>query len=285
MFYQRILFAVLFCLLPAVANAQSLRLERLRLTPDTELLTVFGSFDSAKEEVPLLSVLFETLGDDDPANDRPRYLWSHTYAPPNLLQRAASAIPFFHFRVRNKLPSEIASPPAPLLDLQGSRSAALRKTFWALLQSIVLDNQGFAIRASTRSYRQNAADARQEQIEFALVLISALNENAGTSEARLSKLEARLLLAGGRLGAFIKDDALVEIADKRRSKSEEIRGHNWDLLRQRAEAEGLYFEPLKMPDGQVTHAVLWVARQDLNSNQKFNGQKFNGKFLNIKNPF
>ncbi|HMV47088.1 MAG TPA: hypothetical protein PLD20_09035 [Blastocatellia bacterium] len=81
MFYQQVLCAVFFCLLAAAANAQSFRQEKLRLSPDRELLTVFGSFDFAKQEVPLLSVLIASFADDDPTNDRPLLLWSHTYAP------------------------------------------------------------------------------------------------------------------------------------------------------------------------------------------------------------
>jgi hypothetical protein len=60
------------------------------------------------------------------------------------------------------------------------------------------------------------------------------------------------------------------------------RGHNWELLRQRAEAEGLYFEPLEMPDGSATHALLYVSREDLAKNR---GRKFGGRFLNIASPW
>ena len=61
-----------------------------------------------------------------------------------------------------------------------------------------------------------------------------------------------------------------------------MRGHNWELLRQRAEAESLFFEPLQMPDGSMTHALLWVAKSDLASNQ---GRRYDGRFLNISSPW
>jgi len=54
------------------------------------------------------------------------------------------------------------------------------------------------------------------------------------------------------------------------------------LLRQRAEAEGLYFEPLTMPDGQATHALLWVAKSDLAAQPS---REFSKRFLNIANPW
>src|SRR6185503_5131708 len=56
----------------------------------------------------------------------------------------------------------------------------------------------------------------------------------------------------------------------------------WELLRQRAEAESLLFEPLQMPDGSTTHALLWVAKSDLVANQ---GKRYDGRFLNISNPW
>ena len=59
-------------------------------------------------------------------------------------------------------------------------------------------------------------------------------------------------------------------------------GHNWEMLRQRAEAEGLYFEPLTMPDGRATHAMLWIARNELRSQSN---HEFRERFLNIANPW
>jgi hypothetical protein len=54
------------------------------------------------------------------------------------------------------------------------------------------------------------------------------------------------------------------------------------MLRQRAEAESLVFEPLTMPDGSVTHAMLWVAKADLAANT---GRRYEGRFLNISSPW
>src|SRR5258707_15258931 len=60
----------------ALAASPEFRLERTPVPGGAELLTVFGHL-SAKaaapdQEVPLVSVLRDTLGDDDPANDRLR---------------------------------------------------------------------------------------------------------------------------------------------------------------------------------------------------------------------
>ena len=59
-------------------------------------------------------------------------------------------------------------------------------------------------------------------------------------------------------------------------------GHNWEMLRQRAEAEGLYFQPLTMPDGRATHVLLWISRSDLATQAS---RSFNQRFLNIANPW
>ena len=48
-----------------------------------------------------------------------------------------------------------------------------------------------------------------------------------------------------------------------------------------SEAEGLYFDPLSMPDGSTTHALVWVARRDVDQSKR----KFKRRFLNINSPW
>jgi hypothetical protein len=67
-----------------------------------ELLTVFGRLPDGKpgaepEDVPLVSVLRDNLGDSNPLNDRLRYVWVLSSASPTVLQRAASALPFYYW--------------------------------------------------------------------------------------------------------------------------------------------------------------------------------------------
>src|SRR5438105_4841653 len=86
---------------PDPAQAQ-FRVERLPLIGGSELLTIFGRLDAVRSgpnpapEVPLLSILRDTLGDDNPESDRLRYVWMMTYARPTALKRVASAIPFLY---------------------------------------------------------------------------------------------------------------------------------------------------------------------------------------------
>src|SRR4051812_37083816 len=63
-----------------------------------ELLTLFchacSPEASGSQDVPVVSVLRDTLGDSDPKNDRVLYVWLLTSSRPSLGQRLLSAVPF-----------------------------------------------------------------------------------------------------------------------------------------------------------------------------------------------
>jgi hypothetical protein len=103
------------------------------------------------------------------------------------------------------------------------------------------------------------------------------------SEPELLEMQARLSLAGKTLGGLVTTEHLPEAYLKNRIQTEETRGHNWELLRQRAEANGLYFDPLGFARSR-THALVWIAREDVVSRE---GQtrKWDGRFLGIADPF
>src|SRR4029078_7249822 len=84
------------------------------------------------------------------------------------------------------------------------------------------------------------------------------------------------------VGGLVHVSNLQSYYVKKTTQTRDERGHNWELLRQKAEAESLYFEPLTMPDGSATHALLWVAKRDLLSKQ---GSRYSGRFLNIASPW
>ena len=62
----------------------------------------------------------------------------------------------------------------------------------------------------------------------------------------------------------------------------ETRGHNWELLRQRAKATGLYLQTFEASAPASSFALLWVAEKDLQAPQP---HKFDGQFLGISSPF
>lgn len=273
---------------PPDFRAPDFRIEHRPVANGAELLTVFGSLpegDAGKlGEIPLVSVLRDTLDDNDPDNDRLRYIWVLTSARPTVLQHAAAFIPFFYWRP--DLGKNMDRQPAPILDLGNTSKVVWNTLAQSLIQAAAIDSNGALIRASTRRYRANLADQRQVNLTEGLTVISQLQEIPGAetvfSEAELLEMQARLALAGKTLGGLVTTERLPEAYLKNRVATEEMRGHNWELLRQRAEANGLYFDPLGFAHSS-THALLWVAREDVITAGK--PHKWDGRFLGIADPF
>ena len=273
---------------PGVALSQILRLERVEVPGGAELITVHaklaGLESTANDKwIPLVSILRDTLGDGNAENNRLRYVWPLTYTRPTLKQKLAAAIPFFYTRVGNK--ETLSKTPPPALDLASPESEVWDKIFWTALQNILLDPYGTPIKASTSSYRRNTGDYRRSHIIRALsvlTLYEAVKGETILSRAEMDTIQARLLLTEKTFGGLVDAVNLPSYYAKKTTQARDERGHNWELLRQRAESESLYFEPLLMPDGSATHALLWVAKRDLIKQQ---GSRFSSRFLNIANPW
>lgn len=276
----------------AAAPQSGFRLERTPVAGGAELLTIFANLDglsageSRAPDVPLVSVLRDTMGDADPENDRLRYLWMLTYTKPTFTQRLAAAIPFLYNRAGNKRRAVGEGSPPPIIDLSSTEREVWNKIFWSALQNVLLDAYGFPLKASTRAYRRNVSDHRKAHIVRALAVLSLYEATEGGTplftRTEMQDIQARLMLTEKTLGGIVDDIYLQHVYQKETTLTRDVRGHNWELLRQHAEADSLYFEPLEMPDGSATHALLWVARPDLVRNR---GRKFEGRFLNIKNPW
>ena len=276
----------------AATQGPAFRLEREPVGGGAELLTIFGSLDGLHHDdkqasdVPLVSLLRDTLGDNNPENDRLRYLWMLTYTKPTFWQRMASAVPFLYTRVGSKDGSAKNARPPHLIDLNSNGGGAWRKIFWMAVQSFVLDTYGFPVKAPTRTYTRNAGDYKKAHVTRALAILSLYESTAGGSPifspSEMHDIQARLMLNDKLLGSLLDDIYLQRVYEKQTTSALDVRGHNWELLRQHAEAQMLYFEPLELPDGSATHALLWVARPDL---VKFRDRKFKSRFLNIANPW
>jgi hypothetical protein len=172
-----------------------------------------------------------------------------------------------------------------VLDLAATDRDVWNKIFWTALQNLLLDPYGTPIKATSRSYQHNVADFRKSHIIRALSVLSLYRATNGPppfSESELLEIEARLRLTDKTFGGFVKDINFQRYNDKQMFQTRDERGQNWELLRQRAEAQSLFFEPLQMPDGSTTHVLLWVARADLLANH---GKRYDGRFLNISNPW
>jgi len=278
------------------ATAEIFRLERVPVEGGAELLTIHAKLANPKGTnaepdrwVPLVTVLRDTLGDLTPENDRLRYVWPLTYTSPTLKQRISGAVPFLYSRVGNKKEFSGGTPPA-VLDLASADRDVWNRIFLKALQSLLLDPYGLPIKASSRSYQQNVSDYRKSHIVRALAVLAlyqAGDDPAAKgppvfSESELSEIQARLRLTDKTFGGLLGELNLERYNEKQITQTLDARGHNWELLRQRAEAESLYFEPLQMADGSTTHALLWVAKPDLAFKRIL---PFNRRFLNIADPW
>lgn len=274
---------------------QSYRLERQPLPDGAEFITVFGRLQgpgapTAEEnaaqygDVPLLAVLRDSLGDSDPANDRLRYVWILTSTKPTIWQRAASALSFGYFRAGSRRHAKRV--PTPTLDL----AAPYRGVFSTLasdsLQALELDPLGAAIRSTTRTYRGNSSDYGKLQVFQALATLDNLDRDAASvsllPDSQFRAIYARLSLSTRAFGGLVREQELSHYYDKQSSQLQETRGHNWELLRQRAELNGLIFDPLALPSATPSQALLWIARSDLDARPP---RRFDGKFLGIANPW
>jgi hypothetical protein len=282
----------------------SYRLERQPVADGAELITVFGRLPhtafgpqdpgaqdfSQDEDVPLLAVLRDSLGENDPAKDRLRYVWILTSTRPTPWQRAASALSFGFFRAGSK--QHANRVPSPALDLAAPYKSVYGNLFGDGLQALELDPLGMAIRSTTRTYRGNSSDYGKLQVFQALATLSNLERDPDSlsvlPEAEFREIYSRLSLSTHTFGGLVREQQLSKYYDKRTSEIQQTRGHNWELLRQRAEMNGLIFEPLALPSqttpGSSTpsEALLWVARSDLAGNP---GRHFNSQFLGIADPW
>jgi hypothetical protein len=269
-----------------------LRLERVPVAGGAELLTIFGSLNglpasttSDERNVPLVSILRDTLGDSSRDNDRLRYVWMHTYTRPSAMQRAASAIPFLYSRVGNRRHADGEVPP-PVIDLSGAEHDVWQKIFWSSLQAILIDPVSLSVKASSRTYRRNLDDYRKAHVMRALAILALYEETTDSQPVfnaqERREIQARLMLTQKNFGGVLDDLYLQRVERHETSQGEDARGHNWEMLRQRAEAEGLYFEPLTLPDGSATHALLWTTREDVAARRDHD---FERRFLNIANPW
>jgi hypothetical protein len=283
------------------SREELVRLEKREVSGGAELITIYArrgglahsTVDSQtqsgtpreqdREWIPLVAVLRDTLGDTNADNDRLRYVWALAYTRPSARQRAASAIPFLYTRVGNTRPS-VKEPPE-LMDLAAADRDVWQAIFQRALQSVLFDTLGMPVRASTRSYQRNIGDYRKSHIIRALSVLSlyqTLKREQLFSDAELQDIQARLLLTEKAFGGIVNDQNLAAFYQKQSTKNKETRALNWELLRQQAEANDLYFEPLEMPDGSATHALVWIARSDLEARAQ---EHFDARFLSIKNPW
>jgi len=273
------------------ADESGIRVEKVQVAGGAEIITIFFRPDAPAADlqgpvadIPLLSVMRDTLGDTDRANDRLRYMWMLTYTKPTFTQRLSAFVPFLYTKTTDKRDVGDAPPP-PVIDLNGNDSAIWHKVFWLILKRFLIDDRGFGLKASALQYRQNAGDYRRAALAAAMTVLSLYQDVNGErifTDAEMREMTARLSLTNKTFGGMMQPENLGRVYNKEITETRDYRGHNWELLRQYSEHEGLYFEPLDMPDGTARHAIVWTTKSDIAANT---GKDFNSRFLNIKNPW
>jgi hypothetical protein len=188
-----------------------------------------------------------------------------TSTRPTAWQRAASALSFGFFRAGSK--GHANRVPSPALDLAAPYRSVYSNLFSDSLQALEFDSLGAAIRSTTRTYRGNSSDYSKLQVFQALATLDNVERDPANtsvlSDPEFHEIYSRLSLSLRTFGGLVRERQLGKYFDKQTSQLQQTRGHNWDLLRQRAELNGLIFEPLALASGTPSEALLWISRSDL----------------------
>ena len=262
------------------------RLETTPFANGSELLTVFVTLPADQSlhyrEMPVLSVVRDTLGTTDPESERLRDVWLLTAGRPSAFHNVESALPFIYWLHTPKPSTSIR--PVHLMDFGAPVRQTENAVAGLVVQGELLDPAGRALRTTSRSYRMNDAEDGRARAAEAVSALADAEQNPSTPPDvanDLARLHARLLLCNSLLGGLVRDRHLMLYHDRQDTERTMSRGHNWDLLRQAAEADKLYFESLSLDGGQPSWAMLWVRRSDLAQAP----QRFNAKLLHIADPF
>lgn len=229
-----------------------------------QLLTLFcrscGTESGTTQDVPLVSVLRDTLGDNSPANDRVTCVWLLSYASPNWEQRVLSAVPFFYWRVGAGSKFSENDNVRPLMDLTAPHHRVLSAAGRDLLQWTTLDPMNTPVRATTRAYRTNEIDNERLHLEEAISYLRnapVSNRESELTRTQIDTITARLELRKKLLGGFVNEREAARVGMDAGFAQERIRSRNWELLRECAERTGLLFEPLNMISESQHYAILW----------------------------
>ncbi|HEY0431941.1 MAG TPA: hypothetical protein VGC61_08975, partial [Pyrinomonadaceae bacterium] len=186
---------------------------RVDVTPvagGAEFITIWASVNGdstsgdSSSEIPLLSLVRDSFGDDDPTNDLFRQLWVYTYTRPSLRQRAAALVPFLYRRVGNKSGKGTTSAPPAIIDLSNAEQETWQRLFRSGLTQVLLDQPLAKFSADT--YRRSTRDYRQAHLIRALTILSLYEHQGATpafTEAEVTPIEARLMLTEKPLGGLV----------------------------------------------------------------------------------
>ena len=251
----------------------------------TLVCSACAALNGAEHDVPLVSLLRDTLGDQDEEDDRVTYIWLLTYAHPRMEQRLFSAIPFFYWRV-GRGPRVGTHDTKPLMDLSAPERPMMVRMGREVAQWTAFDPLMTSVRASTRAYGSNVRDDERVHVEEALNYLRQAPVADGTSaltRVQLDTIIARLELRDALLGGLVNQTQAMRVGMQSGFEQQRIRARNWDLLRQWAEKTGLLFEPLSLAGESGHFAILWFNPQQAEPR----GSSLHSiwKLLGIHNPW
>ncbi len=256
----------------SVCAQPRLRVDTVRAASGSELMTVFEVFPEGAElidgrtEMPILAV-----------RDH-RQVWVFTHERPTLAQRAVAGIPFY-YRRSGLGGGGGSKPPKPVMDLDRTARGTWKNVGYVVLQSRLLDPLGIVSRLTSRSYASNVGSERRVHILEADALIANMPADG---PAGMERVSARLELSGRILGGLVSEATLPRYLEKAVSERAENRGHNWEVLRQAAENNGLCFRPLPLSEMPGAFVLVSVVAEHMEEQQP---KHFGKQFLHISSPF
>lgn len=256
-----------------------------------QLLTLFcracGVSKGTEEDVPLISVLRDTLGDKSDENDRVTYLWLLTYAHPRMGQRILSAVPFFYWRIAKGSNSVTKHDTQPFMDLSAPENPMMARVGQDLLQWTAFDPMMTPVRASTHAYGTNRQEDERLHIEEAISYLRQApvsNDSTALTQVQLDTVIGKLKLREILLGGLGTDNQAARVGMQSEFEQERIRSRNGELLREWAEKTGLIFEPLNLNGNQARSAILWFPQSKSAEPENLSLQSI-WKLLAIRNPW
>jgi hypothetical protein len=247
--------------------APNVRVNRENVQGGAQLVTLFvpAPYDLAPAYpagIPVISYLKDTLGDPDPENDRVRLVWVLTAGKPSHLRQVLSAVPVVSF---GRDEGTTWGIPDSAVDLGNPTRGTWSNILRVVVQGQVLDPTGMAVRTSSRAYAWNSQSRDDLNVYEAMALLTRLGAGAVPDDVAsdLRAVHARLLLSRRTLGGLVRDRRLEGVYEGDNANRQLARAHNWELVRQEAEANRLYFEPISFGDPEPTHAIVWVRRGEV----------------------
>ena len=210
---------------------------------NAELLTLFNRSNSTGEtagkDLPVVSLLRDTLGDNVRENDRILYVWLLPSVSRSLTQRVLAGVPFFFWSFGRGPQTATSRDLHPLLDLNTPQHPVMAEVRRSLLQWTAFDPLMMPIRASSRMYRSNSSDDERLRLEETITYLrgapTAEAEPAMPTKEDLNTVIARLELRKQLLGGLFNDKAASHLGRESQFEAERVRSRNWELLRQCAE--------------------------------------------------